>query len=153
MLVAPVDYEVVRLDLLPAGAGELGLEPAGCEQGEVVLVEEAGRGHVPAPGEQLGGEVEVRDVGDADDQRRTRVPVGHVGQCGEELTRAGQSLDHPEGCDGREPATGEDLLEALGEPVALAEVHECRGEPLSSKILEATRLGVDPEVLEAELRA
>ena len=32
VLVAPVGDEVVRLDLLPAGAGELGLEPAGCEK-------------------------------------------------------------------------------------------------------------------------
>ena len=153
MLVAAADHEVVRLDLLPAGARQLGLKPAWREVREVALVEEAGRGDVPTPGKQLGGQIEVRDIGGADDQRRARVPVCQVGQDGEQLSRASQTLDHLECCDGRKLAAGEDLLEALDEPSALAEIHECGGESLLGKIFQAVRFGADPEIVEADLRA
>ena len=153
VLVASPDHEVVGLDLLPTGAGELLLEPAGCEVRKAVLVEEAGRGDVPTPGKQLGGHIEVRDIGDADDQRRARVPVRHVGQCGEQLSRVGQTLDQVECCDGRELAAGKDLLEALDERSGFAEIHECGGKSLPGDLFEAIRPGADSEVVQAELRA
>ena len=80
VLVAVAGHQVVRLDLLPAGARQLVLERAGCEVRDLALVEESLRGDVPSARKQLRGQVEVRDVGDARDKRRTRVLPRHLAQ-------------------------------------------------------------------------